>query len=97
MARAEGLSRIFFQHPRRDDDRRREYDTPLSQGQGIWHDVRRDGKAATTVVLNGVPIAGGQKPTLSQRTDCIVDHGPSLVGGVTHCNVVHVIVKMLEG
>jgi hypothetical protein len=40
MARAEGLREYSFQHPRRDDDRRREYDTPLSQGQGTWHDVR---------------------------------------------------------
>jgi hypothetical protein len=27
MARAEGLREYSFQHPRRDDDRRREYDS----------------------------------------------------------------------
>jgi hypothetical protein len=34
MARAEGLCEYSFQHPRRDDDRRREYDTLLSEDRG---------------------------------------------------------------
>jgi hypothetical protein len=34
MARAEGLREYSFQHPRRDDDRRREYDTLLSEDRG---------------------------------------------------------------